>query len=80
MDFLDPKHPIWRRVRWGWFVIALIGILMTPGAVMSAIESYRSDHKWAWILPIAFSIRFAQIWFFLWLWWKYRPSTQTNSE
>jgi hypothetical protein len=80
MDFLNPKHPVWRRLRWAWFVLALIGILMTPSAIMGAIEVYKTDHKTAWVLPFAFLLRFAQIGFFLWLWWKYRPAPQTDSN
>jgi hypothetical protein len=55
--------------------ISILGLISTPSAVIDAVANYRIDHKFGWIILIAFSMRFGQIWLFawLWLWWKCRP-------
>jgi hypothetical protein len=64
--------------RWLWFGIAVLTILQTPDAVMSAIHLVKSDHRLGWIVPVAFAIRFGTIWLFLKLWWRSRPSKETS--
>jgi hypothetical protein len=81
MDKLEPKPGNWRRMRWAWFALAVLGVLLTPGAILSAIDLYKTDHKLGFVIPIAFTIRFAQIWFFTWLSWKCRPlKSETNHQ
>ena len=73
--------PIWgRKLRWLWFVIAVIGILQTPGAVISAIRLASSDHRLVFIPFIALPIRFGMIFLFLWLWWTYRPQKEKEGD
>lgn len=74
MTTLEPKPVKWRRMRWAWFALAVLGVVLTPGAILNAIDLYQTNHKLGFVIPIAFAIRFTQIWFFAWLWWKYRPS------
>lgn len=79
MDRLEPKRGQWRRMRWGWLAISILGLLFTPSAIIDAVDTYKTDHSVGWIIPLAFAIRFGQIWLFAWLWWKSRPSSpETN--
>jgi hypothetical protein len=63
-----------KKFRWGWFAVACFAILTTPGAVIDAIQLFRSDHRLGFILPVAFVIRVGMIWWFLKLWWDTRAS------
>jgi hypothetical protein len=68
------RQGAWKRMRWLWLAIAIWGLLLTPSAIVSAVDAYKADHTFGWIIPFAFALRIVQIWFFAWLWWKYRPS------
>lgn len=70
------KKPKWRRMRWLWFAIAVVGILQTPNAIINAIQLVRSNHWMALIAVLGFAIRFGMIWLFLKLWWQFRPANQ----
>ena len=73
MENAAQMFPGLRRFRWGWLIIAVIEILETPSAVISAVRMVHSDHR-LWFVPfISFPIHFGMIWFFLKLWWDYRP-------
>ena len=81
MNQSNLDMPKWaRKFRWGWFAIAVIGILQTPTAVISAIHLVSSDHRLTPIIPIAFAIRFGMIWLFLKLWWDTRPIKETPED
>ena len=69
----DSLRGKWQRWRWLWLVLAAIGVLMTPTAVMNVINLYRLDHRLGFVAPLALAIRFAQIYVFSCLWWKTRP-------
>jgi cytochrome c biogenesis factor len=73
MDSWELKRGNWKRLRWAWFALAVLGCFLTPSAILDAIHSYRSEHRLAWVIPVAFVLRFGQIWLFAWLWWKSRP-------
>jgi Na+/H+ antiporter NhaA len=73
----DSLRGKWGRWRWAWLALAAIGVLSTPGAILDAINLNRSEHRLGFITVIAFSIRFAQIYGFTWLWWKTRPYKAT---
>ena len=68
------KKPKWRRMRWLWFAIAVVGILQTPNAISDAVRLVKSDHSMVLIAVLAFAIRFGMIWLFLKLWWQFRPA------
>jgi hypothetical protein len=68
------KRSKWSRMRWGWFAIAALGILQTPTAIIHAIQFANSYHRLAPVMVLAFAIRIAMIWFFLRLWWQFRPT------
>jgi hypothetical protein len=70
------KKPKWRRMRWSWFAIAVVGILQTPNAIINAIQLVKSDHWMALVAVLGFAIRFGMIWLFLKLWWQFRPASQ----
>jgi hypothetical protein len=72
----DANRARWGVIRWGWFAIALVALLGTPHAAISAFHMGASEHKLAAILAVALAIRLAIIWFLLALWWKFRPSSQ----
>jgi hypothetical protein len=74
MDPWELKRGSWKRLRWLWLVLAVFGCLATPAAILDAVKTYRADHRLGWIVPLAFAIRFGQIWLFAWLWWKSRPT------
>jgi hypothetical protein len=74
MNFFDQKHPIWRRLRWLWFVMGVVGLVLTPGAVIGAVKLYRMNHNLWFVIPIGLILRLALIGFFFWLWWKFRPA------
>jgi hypothetical protein len=74
MNRSEMKQGAWKRMRWLWLAFAILGLLLTPSAIANAIDSYKADHRLGWIIPLAFALRFGQIWLFAWLWWKYRPS------
>jgi len=42
----------------------------------SAADTYQYNHRLEWIIPVAFAMRFGQIWLFAWLWWKSRPANK----
>jgi hypothetical protein len=73
MDKWELKRGHWRRMRWLWLALSLLGLISTPSAVLDAVENYKTDHRLGWIIPLAFGMRFGQIWLFAWLWWKCRP-------
>jgi hypothetical protein len=77
MDQPGIKQGTRRHIRWLWLAISIWGLLLTPSAIVSAVDAYKGDHQFGWIIPFAFAMRIAQIWFFAWLWWKYRPSNLT---
>jgi len=79
VDFLKLNSGKWKWSRWGCLIIAVIGVLMTPQAIINAIQLYKSDHKLGFVMPLAFALRFAQIWVFAWVWWKTRPVPKTLS-
>ena len=70
------KKPKWRRMRWLWFAIAVLGILQTPNAIINAIHLVNSDRRMALVALLGFAIRFGMIWLFLKLWWQFRPANQ----
>ena len=70
------KKPKWRRVRWLWFAIAVVGILQTPNAIINAIHLVKPNHWMAFLAVLGFAIRFGMIWLFLKLWWQFRPASQ----
>ena len=70
------KKTKWRRMRWCWFAIAIVGISQTPSAIITAIHLVKSDHRMALIVVLGFAIRFGMIWLFLKLWWQFRPANQ----
>jgi len=61
MDRLDLKHPNWQRFRSLWLAIAAVGLLTTPSAVINAVNLYHSEYRLGFLIPVAFSIRLAQI-------------------
>jgi hypothetical protein len=70
----DRKLPDWtRKFRWLWFAVAVIGIIQTPGAILSAIRLVHADHRLAFLPFVALPIRIGMICMFLWLWWIARP-------
>jgi hypothetical protein len=69
----DSVRGKWRWWRWGWLAIAALGLLQTPSEVIKTVALYQSDHTSGFSIFIGFSIRFAQIYVFAWLWWKTRP-------
>lgn len=72
----DRKQRTLKRRRWGALTIAVIGILQTPSAIHSAIGMVQADHIMAFVMVIAFAIRFAVIWFFFRFFWQTRPQKQ----
>lgn len=80
MNTLEPKPGKWRRMRWAWLALSVLGVLTTPGAILHAMDLYKADHKFSFMIFIAFAIRFGEIWVFAWLWWKYRPSAPQTSQ
>jgi hypothetical protein len=81
MEKLNPKLPNWvRKPGWLWFAIAVIGILQTPDAVISAVHSASSDHRLAPILVLAFAIRVVMIWLFLKFWWDSRSAKEAPNS
>lgn len=76
MNQSDVQKPKWRRMRWAWFTIAAYGILGTPTAIIGAIEMGKSDRRLAPVMLVALAIRGLMIWFFLALWWQFRPAKQ----
>jgi hypothetical protein len=74
MNRSEMKQGARKRVRWLWLGFAILGLLLTPGVIADAIDNYKADHRIGWVIPLAFALRFGQIWLFAWLWWKYRPS------
>jgi len=73
MDQWELKRGKWRRMRWLWLAFSLFGLISTPSALFDAFNTYKTDHTLGWIIPLAFAMRFGQIWLFAWLWWKCRP-------
>ena len=73
---IRQQRPKLARFRWLWFVLAILAILDTPSATIDAVHLAQTDHRL--ILPaiLAFTIRVGWICVFLWIWWKYRPTTQ----
>jgi hypothetical protein len=74
MDSSEPKPGNWKRMRWVWLALAIWGLLATPGALIDAFNFYRTEHRLGWIIPLAFALRFGQIWLFAWLWWRCPPA------
>ena len=69
------KHKF-KRTRWLWFAVAVIGILQTPDAIVKAIQLVKSDHWMSSVVVLGFVIRFGVIWLFLKLWWQFRTANQ----
>ena len=67
-----------KRLRWLFFVGAVLSLITTPSAIYNAIELCRSDHKMIAIALLAFTIRFAVTAWFIKLWWSYRESSTSN--
>ena len=70
------QHPKLARFRWLWFAVAALTALSTPGAVVSGIHLAQTDHRLVLIAILALTMRIGWILLFLWLWWRYRPTTQ----
>jgi hypothetical protein len=68
-----------KRFRWLWFIGAIVMTLTLPFDILAALELGRSDHRLIPIIPVAFAIRFAVIWWFFKLWWRYRPNADSGS-
>ncbi|MCU1222547.1 MAG: hypothetical protein JWQ42_640 [Edaphobacter sp.] len=73
MDQWELKRGHWRRMRWLWLASSILGVLSTPSAMVNALDDYKTNHSFGWIVLLAFAMRFGQIWLFAWLWWKCRP-------
>lgn len=64
------KYEGLRKLRWLFFVGAVIGIVSTPSAILTAIVSATADHRL--IIPYAGAvvIRLLTIGFFIKIWWE----------
>jgi hypothetical protein len=69
-----------KYLRWGWLSLVVVSILTTPSAIMDAIHLGRSDHRLIFVIPLAFTIRFAVTWWFFRLWWVSRPSARAEAK
>lgn len=63
------------RFRWLWFAMALLAVLGTPGAF--AVHLAQTDRSLVLITILGLTMRAGWIYFFLWLWWKYRPRSES---
>ena len=74
------KYEGLRKLRWGFFVVAAIGIADTPSAILTAISSAKTDHRL--IIPFAGAvvIRLLVIGFFLKIWWETKKKSPTSKQ
>jgi len=60
--------------------LVIVDILNSPRAIGSMVEECRKNH---WLIgPALLALGFAAVlnWWWLMLWWKYRPSKETISK
>jgi hypothetical protein len=69
-----------KKFRWGFFALAIIGVLETPVRLASAIPEVIADHRVIFPFVLAFAIRFLLIGWLLKVWWDTRGNVDPNPE
>ena len=64
-----------RKLRWFWFIEAVIWMVLLPGVFMQAISYVKADHRLLVPMILAFCLGGARSWHSLRLWWTSRPSS-----
>jgi hypothetical protein len=74
------KYEGLRKLRWGFFAAAAVGIAGTPSAILTAISSAKADHRP--IIPFAGAvvIRLLVISFFLKIWWETKKESRASNQ
>jgi len=73
LTFNFERFPWIKKLRWLWFVFAIVLIVQTPSVVMAFVP-YMKANLWL-MLPGAFGLFMRGFWIFLFFmaWWKARP-------
>jgi hypothetical protein len=71
-----------KYLRWLLCIIAIAAIIDTPFTLIRFTHSHSYSFNWTTgpFLVMGLAVRLAVIWYFLDVWWRYRPSIMAQRE